>query len=229
MIKKPQYGQKRTPETKRKALEALAKTGSRVEAAAAAGITLKTLEDWRKRDKEFGKEWNKVRNDIMTDIRQNPLDDQGNFRRSPLAYGMKSTPENKELVLRALSAGVSVAAAAALIGAHRGTVIGWKGADTDFKEKYEEALDEGTDLLEDEAVRRARDGVKRPVFYMGEICGYIQEYSDSLLKFMLEARRPAIFRSRSINLVPPEGDGDKVLEVRWKDPEQPEPEKEETS
>ena len=65
--------------------------------------------------------------------------------------------------------------------------------------------------------RRARDGVKRPVFYMGQIVGYIQEYSDTLLKFLLEAKRPAVYRARNINVMAPDG-GDGVLEVRWKEP-----------
>jgi len=47
----------------------------------------------------------------------------------------------------------------------------------------------GIDRLEAEAIRPARDGVKRPV--LGQVVGYIQEYSDTLFKFLLETKRPA--------------------------------------
>ena len=52
---------------------------------------------------------------------------------------------------------------------------------------------------------------------MGQVVGYVQEYSDSLLKFLLEAKRPAVYRARNISVLPP--DRDSVLEVRWKEPE----------
>jgi hypothetical protein len=48
----------------------------------------------------------------------------------------------------------------------------------------------GTDLLEDEALRRAEDGVAEPRFYEGRLCGHVQKYSDTLLIFLLKARRP---------------------------------------
>jgi hypothetical protein len=53
---------------------------------------------------------------------------------------------------------------------------------------------------------------------MGQVVGYVQEYSDSLLKFLLEAKRPAVYRARNISVMAPDG-GDGVLEVRWKEPE----------
>ncbi len=52
---------------------------------------------------------------------------------------------------------------------------------------------------------------------MGQVVGYVQEYTDSLLKFLLEAKRPAVYRARNINVMPPDG-GDGVLEIRWKEP-----------
>jgi hypothetical protein len=58
-------------------------------------------------------------------------------------------------------------------------------------------------MLEDEAVRRAKDGVRRPLVYKGKQV-YIQgepiyqiEYSDQLLIRLLEAYNPEKFKRRN--------------------------------
>jgi hypothetical protein len=76
-------------------------------------------------------------------------------------------------------------------------VYGWRDADPEFKLKWEAALDRGTDALEDEAVRRAKEGTDRPVFYKGEVCGAVREYSDTMLIVMLKARRQDKFGDQS--------------------------------
>ena len=48
----------------------------------------------------------------------------------------------------------------------------------------------GLDALEDEAIRRAREGVVEPVFQAGLHCGNVRKYSDLLLIFLLKSRRP---------------------------------------
>jgi len=198
MTEKPRSGNDKIEENKRKALEALDSRGSRHDAATAADVSLKTLDDWRRRDAQFAADWDATIERVMTRLREQPLDDKGNLKRSPLQYGLKATPENKEIVLAMLANGATYAAAAAAIGAHRRTIMKWPENDEEFAERWRDAVEEGIDKLEDEAIRRARDGVKRPVFYMGNIVGYVQEYSDSLLKFLLEAKRPAFYRARNI-------------------------------
>jgi len=69
----------------------------------------------------------------------------------------------------------------------------------DLAERWAEAIEAGTDYLEDEARRRAAEGVSKPVFYQGEQCGSVQEFSDTLLIFLLKGRRPEKFRD-NINL-----------------------------
>jgi hypothetical protein len=218
MTKEPQVDSNENEESKRRALEALDSRGSRHDAATAADVSLKTLDDWRRGDAEFAAEWDATIDRVMTRLREHPLDDKGNFKRSPLQYGLKATEENKEIVLAMLANGATYAAAAAAIGAHRRTIIKWPESDEEFAERWRDAIEEGIDRLEQEAIRRARDGVKRPVFYMGQVVGYVQEYSDSLLRFLLEAKRPAVYRARNINVMPPDGSGG-VLEVRWREPE----------
>ena len=69
-----------------------------------------------------------------------------------------------------------------------------KPGDKVFARAWREAAEIGTRALEHEAARRAYHGVSEPVFYKGEICGYVQKYSDSLMMFLLKARKPAMYR-----------------------------------
>ena len=48
--------------------------------------------------------------------------------------------------------------------------------------------------MEREAARRAYHGVEEPVFHKGEVCGSIRKYSDTLMIFLLKARRPEVYR-----------------------------------
>lgn len=79
--------------------------------------------------------------------------------------------------------------------------------DTAFAEQWDAAVEAGTDVLEDEALRRAKDGTNEPVFYQGVRCGLVRKYSDTLLIFLLKARRPAKFSDRqSVALSGPNGE-----------------------
>ncbi len=73
----------------------------------------------------------------------------------------------------------------------------WRKGDEAFATAWDEALDAGTDALEDEAVRRAHEGVEEPVFYQGEEVARVRKYSDNLLMFLLKGRRPERFRERT--------------------------------
>ncbi len=44
--------------------------------------------------------------------------------------------------------------------------------------------------------RRAVEGVDEPRFHDGQICGHVRKYSDTLLIFMLKARRPDKYKER---------------------------------
>jgi hypothetical protein len=63
-----------------------------------------------------------------------------------------------------------------------------------YAEVFSAAHDAAADLLEAEARRRAVEGTTKPVFYKGEECGGIQEYSDTLLMFLLKGVRPEKYR-----------------------------------
>lgn len=104
------------------------------------------------------------------------------------------TAEKEDAFLEVLSAGGSVykAARAAKIG--RRTAYEWRDADEEFAKRWALAVEDGVDAMEDEAHRRAVEGVDKPVYYQGAECGYVREYSDTLLIFTLKARRPEKYR-----------------------------------
>ncbi len=88
------------------------------------------------------------------------------------------TPKKRAAFLKALESGESVTKACNAAGIGRRTVYDWRGDDEKFAAEWDDAVETGTDVLEDEAVKRAKDG------------------SDTLLIFMLKARRPDKFKDR---------------------------------
>lgn len=73
----------------------------------------------------------------------------------------------------------------------------WKRRnDKEFSKRYDEAMEQSTDALEDEAVRRAFEGVQEGVYYQGDRVDLKTVYSDGLIQFMLRSRRPEKFKDR---------------------------------
>jgi len=88
----------------------------------------------------------------------------------------KLTPTRRRVVLEAIAAGWSIAYAAGAAGLARQTIYAHLKDDPAFQADYAVALEAGTCALEDEARRRAMTS------------------SDSLLMFLLRARRPGVYR-----------------------------------
>jgi hypothetical protein len=110
--------------------------------------------------------------------------------------------------LQHLSQGWTVTAAAHVAGIHRHTAYDFRAIDADFAKAWDDAYEEGTDVLEQEAFRRAAEGVEKPVFQGGVLVGTVREYSDHLMLALLKARRPQHFRERvsvdqRIEVMPP--------------------------
>jgi hypothetical protein len=105
----------------------------------------------------------------------------------------KATPEKEvnELAmlvfLSAVSEGATIGEAALEAGVNRKTVYRWKESDAEFAEAWDESLEEGTELLEREAVRRAVHGVEEPVIYQGQLTPIYEHNPDGTLK-MVETR-----------------------------------------
>jgi hypothetical protein len=65
-----------------------------------------------------------------------------------------------------------------------------KEADPEFAAEWDNSIKEAVDHLEGEAWRRAFKGFKKPVYQQGQLVGYVQEYSDTLMSLLLKAHDP---------------------------------------
>lgn len=102
----------------------------------------------------------------------------------------KDTPEKREIFLEHLAATGNVSESAEVSGYGRRAWYSLKDSDPEFSVAWDEALKQATDALIIEGRRRALEGVEEPVFYQGEVCGYVRRYSDTLLMFLVKAHRP---------------------------------------
>lgn len=79
---------------------------------------------------------------------------------------------------------------------HRQTHYDWIRDDPEYPARFAAAEKEAARVLRDEAVRRAHEGLRKPVRYKGKIVGFDTEYSDTLLLALLKATDPESFRER---------------------------------
>ncbi len=86
------------------------------------------------------------------------------------------TSKTRATLLKALAQGRSVSAACEIAVIGRSAYHHWKREDPQFAADIDQAIEAGTDLLEDIALQRAA------------------ESSDTLLIFLLKARRPHLYR-----------------------------------
>jgi hypothetical protein len=96
--------------------------------------------------------------------------------------------------LASLAESCNVRASAARAGVGRRTAYRHRVADPVFAEAWADATEAACDLMEEEARRRAVEGVVRPVFHDGKQVGTVRERSDVLLIFLLKANRPEKYR-----------------------------------
>ena len=124
----------------------------------------------------------------------------------------------KKAFIAAYTTTASVQKAAEAAKVHKSRHYRWLEEDPEYAEEFRKAQDEAAQMLEDEAVRRAHDGVEEPVIYQGELCYeredvidpdtgevigskrenplVIRKFSDTLLQFLLKAFRPAKYKDR---------------------------------
>lgn len=120
---------------------------------------------------------------------------------------LKMTPEKKEAFLALLEVLPNITSCAKAIGVHPNSIRRAREADHEFDRAVADSMECGYDTLEEEAIRRAKDGVPKPIFYRGMEVGTVQEYSDQLLTFLLKGYRPKKFNPGANIKI---GDGEKV-------------------
>jgi hypothetical protein len=100
----------------------------------------------------------------------------------------------RPVFLQALNDTGLVKEACRVAGIHRSTAYEERQRNEEFAVAWHDVEEETTERMEREAIRRAAEGVEKPVFQGGQQVGAIREYSDTLLIFMLKARRPERYR-----------------------------------
>jgi len=110
---------------------------------------------------------------------------------------LKLTEARQARFLEALADTGSVTAAVDVARTSRTRVYELRKTDTAFAAAWDEAQEIATDKLEEEAHRRAMEGVARPLVSGGKLVRdddgkpiMVQHYSDSVLLALLKARRP---------------------------------------
>jgi hypothetical protein len=107
---------------------------------------------------------------------------------------MQRTPEARKqrqtAFLNALMKCGRMGRAAQAAGVSLRAIQKWRKSDSSFAEAITEAEAVAVLIAEDELFRRAVEGVKKPVFYRGQQCGEIVEYSDQLLIKLLQSLCP---------------------------------------
>lgn len=106
----------------------------------------------------------------------------------------------REAFLEALAAGWSVTHAAGRAGVYRRRFYEARDADPAFAEAWQDAWQQGTDVLVDEVRLRAFEGVDEPVFQKGELVGEVRRFSDTLLMFYVKQRDPSFRENHRVEV-----------------------------
>jgi len=113
-----------------------------------------------------------------------------------MSQNPKITPAFKKKFLKLLSETGHVSNCCSALNVSRNEMYRHREKSPKFKEKWIQALSHAVELLEDEAWRRAYEGIDRAVWYKGEAVGTEKHYSDTLLMHRLNAERPDKYHYR---------------------------------
>lgn len=111
--------------------------------------------------------------------------------------GKDLTPKQKTDFLRKLriTAG-NVSKAVAIVGISRTAVYEFRNSNADFRQAWDDVIDQVCDAAEEELYRRAVKGTLEPVFYKGVKIASIRKFSDRAIELLLKAKRPNVYRER---------------------------------
>ena len=124
----------------------------------------------------------------------------------PGQFSAKRSRAVENEFLKSMAQGWSVSKSAWTAGIDSRSAYRWK-ADSlaslrddgtyadDFCVRWEAAYEDGVDVLEDAAHRRAVHGVEKPVYQGGVMVGTVTEYSDTLLGLALRGKKPVRYNT----------------------------------
>lgn len=113
----------------------------------------------------------------------------------PKTPDTRSTAVRKRAFQAALRVTMNRSKAAIAAGIERTTHYHWVRTDPKYRAAIEQIEEHIGDTLEDEAIRRAFEGIQKPVSIGGER-EMVTEYSDTLLIFALKRFKPEKYRER---------------------------------
>jgi hypothetical protein len=87
-----------------------------------------------------------------------------------------------------------VSRACEVVGISRQTAYAERQRNEEFAVAWADAEERVVETMEREAYRRAVEGVEEPLVSAGKHVTNVTKYSDSLLQFLLKARRPERYR-----------------------------------
>lgn len=130
----------------------------------------------------------------------NPLKGTERCRRHPAsdtsdtASRARTEDWSREAFLAAFEESGMVIEACEMVGIARSTAYLERQRNEDFAIAWADVEERSTERMEREAYRRAVEGTVEPVVSAGKHVTDVRRYSDSLLQFMLKARRPDRYR-----------------------------------
>jgi hypothetical protein len=121
------------------------------------------------------------------------------------------TSRRRAKFIKELAKTGNVSAAARAAGVSRSHAYALRASESGLSSEWADALEAAVDTLEEEARRRAIDGIDSPHFHQGQVTGTVKKYSDSLLMFLLKAHRPERYRERAAET--PDQDTDRAEDI----------------
>lgn len=130
------------------------------------------------------------------------------------------SPKKRKWLAALLETGGGIAKTAVLTGINHGNHYHWLRKDPVYAVVYKKVHERSIIVLEEEARRRAVEGVDEDVYFEGQKVGSRKKYSDNLLMFLMKKRDPSYkdnFQSNQIGIWG--GDGKVMVQFNIPRPE----------
>jgi len=110
---------------------------------------------------------------------------------------LERLPKRRRDFLKAFAETLNIAESARRVDRDSDVHYYWLQTDPRYAECFEAVKAAAVQSLEDEAVRRAKNGVLVPVVSAGKVVAYARKYSDSLMIKLLQRFKPEAYKDRS--------------------------------